>query len=315
MKIAEGPGRVASAYVTDKDLLSGIENRSVQVLTYLSSMDIISGATSLDSLRFLIEMGAACRCLRDGPRLHAKVYIFGEQFAVVTSANLTNSALDKNIEVGVQLKGSAVEELAVWFDAFWAKAQPLDVAQVAKWQQETAALRHAYGELRRKAASALPSLPNEALTADQSPEELGDLLGHASRFFCCNTNRREGGRTPDGVYDLEGKMHSSGYAAAWESFDFRSHMDRVEPGDAIFMFAKGVGIVGIGRAKAKRQTLEPGDPDRIRKEDNREWRVPVDWLAWRSDKDAYRLKGQNSTFWEVTGKADLREAVRRHFLG
>jgi len=41
----------------------------------------------------------------------------------------------------------------------------------------------------------------------------------------------------------------------------------------------------------------------------------VDWLAWRDDKDACRLKGQNNTFWEVTGKTDLRDVVRRHFLG
>ncbi|HEY9141921.1 MAG TPA: hypothetical protein VIN93_13580 [Bryobacteraceae bacterium] len=54
-----GSVRIASAYVTETDLLLGIENhRSVQILTYLSCMDVISGATSLESLRSLIEMGA-----------------------------------------------------------------------------------------------------------------------------------------------------------------------------------------------------------------------------------------------------------------
>ena len=114
-------------------------------------------------------------------------------------------------------------------------------------------------------------------------------------------------------------MHRRGYAAAWESFNYPTHMDKVERGDAIFMFAKAVGIVGIGCAKATRQILEPSDPDRIRNlsdEDNeREWRVPVDWLASRDDDDACPFKSPNMTFWNVTEDTDLRDAVRRHFLG
>src|SRR5271157_4257117 len=73
--------RVASAYVTDDDLLFGIKNRKVRLLTSLVRMDIVSGATSLRCLRTLVKSGVQCCCLPHGPRFHAKVYIFGNESA------------------------------------------------------------------------------------------------------------------------------------------------------------------------------------------------------------------------------------------
>lgn len=60
-------------------------------------------------------------------------------------------------------------------------------------------------------------------------------------------------------------------------------MEQVEPGDAVLMFAKGVGIIGIGVATTQCETLSPNEPDRVRnftyEENTTEWRVPVKWLA------------------------------------
>ena len=100
LKRTEGTVRIASAYVTDTDLLSDIKKRDVRLLTYLSKMDIIVGASSLDSLTALIKGGVQCRYISSGPRLHAKVYVSDDQSAVVTSANLTWKALEKNTEKG-----------------------------------------------------------------------------------------------------------------------------------------------------------------------------------------------------------------------
>ena len=122
----QGTLRVASAYVTDRDLLTTLKNRKVCLLTSLSLMDIASGATSIDALRSLIKSGVECRCLPERPRLHAKVYIFGSSSAVVTSANLTGSAFDSNIEVGVHIRGENARQLTAWFDGFWRKAHPLN---------------------------------------------------------------------------------------------------------------------------------------------------------------------------------------------
>lgn len=310
----KGPLRVASAYVTDDEMLYGITNRKVHLLTSIERMDIISGATKLKCLRSLIESRVQTKCLAGGPRFHAKVYIFGHQFAVVTSANLTTSGLDSNIEVGLQFTGESVKELISWFDTFWKSAKGLDLPTLSELEKETDALRRAYAALRRK-AGAKPSLPNEASPSVRLPSKLRVLLKNAPGFFVCNTNRRN---CPSG--DDEDLMRYTHFAAAWTQFDHPSHMERVKPGAAIFMFAKGVGIIGVGRAKSKCEVLPPGDSARItsRYEDDEEWRVPVDrWYAWAEhEEDAFPWKMPNATFLDVNADKylPLREGIRQRFL-
>lgn len=309
-----GRVRIASAYVTDHDLLFGVKDRTVQLLTSIVKMDIVSGATKVQCLRSLVKSGVQCSCLSGGPRLHAKVYIFGDQSAVVTSANLTTNALDSNIEAGVQVTGNAVQELITWFDAFWKKANPLDLPKLSKWEKQTAALRRDYADLRTK-ASTKPALPNEAMPSVRSPSKLLNLAVNAPRFFVCNTNRRH---SPDG--EDERLMRRSHYAVVWTDFKYRRHIERVSAGDAVFMFAKGVGIIGVGRARGRHQVLAPGDPARITTvySDQQEWRVPVDdWLAWaENDEEAFGWKMPNASFLDVTKDAyrELREGVCKHFV-
>jgi phosphatidylserine/phosphatidylglycerophosphate/cardiolipin synthase-like enzyme len=213
MRQAEVTVRVASAYVTDTRLLSGMKERDVRLLIYISKMDIIAGASSLDSLTALIEAGVQCRYISKKPRLHAKVYVFDDQSAVVTSANLTRKALDENLEVGVHLSGVAVTHLIGWFDKLWKEADILDLAIVAKWLRETEAERAAYSALRKR----VEKRPTRRAT------KLLDLFEAGNRFFVCNTNRRWS-------LEDEKRMQDRGYAAAWERFNFSSHMGKVEPG-------------------------------------------------------------------------------------
>ena len=294
--------RIASAYVTDTDLLSHIMDRDVRLLTYISKKDIIVGASSLNSLTTLIKAGVQCRYISKGPRLHAKVYIFGNQTAVVTSANLTQKALGQNIEVGVRLSGDAATKLIDWFDTLWWPAETLDLEIVAKWFKETKAERAAYSALQKKIEKE-PALPTGKAA------KLIDLFNTGNRFFVCNTNR---------VHSREDEklMRDRGYATAWEPFNYPRHMGRVEAGNAIFMYAKGVGIVGVGRATGPCHTLERGNPDRINQGKTREWRVPTDWLFWKMDSDACPWKSPQGTFFEV-GKGKHRQVpndVKKHFL-
>jgi hypothetical protein len=101
-------------------------------------------------------------------------------------------------------------------------------------------------------------------------------------------------------------------------------MGEVQQGDAIFMFAKGVGIIGIGRAIDRYETLEPSDPGRVsmimiqdQYPNDREWRVPVAWLDWRGEANPYSWNESPPwTFFNITGNAyhDLRTHVREHYL-
>ncbi|MGD0655124.1 MAG: phospholipase D family protein [Thermoguttaceae bacterium] len=327
LETTNGPLRIASAYVTDTDLLVSVSNRSVQILTSLLRMDVVSGATSLDALRSLIENGVQCRYLSNGPRFHAKVYIFGDEFVVVTSANLTRNALDSNIEVGVELSGNAVQEVIAWFDVHWDKAQPLDATQVSMWQQQTATLCSEYSILRKK-LSAEPKLSHNALPVglpQDGSSLLHDILDNTNsssqsrpRFFLCNTDRKHGRPTHSGKYKREELMCTRSYAAAWEKFKFPNHMKRVKSGDVIFMYANKVGIIGIGVAKKGYEVLEPGHIDRILNEEEitPEWRIPVAWLVWVSDEQASPWQPPDvRTFVDVSEQLydDRRDRAIKHF--
>jgi hypothetical protein len=298
----EGTVRIASAYVTDTMLLSGMQGRDVRLLTYMSRMDIIFGATSLNSLIVLIEAGVQCRYLSKGPRLHAKVYLFGSQSAVVTSANLTKKALNENLEVGVRLSGISATQLVSWFDTLWDEAETLDSGMANTWLRETEAERKELSTLRKKIEKQ-PALPTGWA------KKLKSLFEGKKQFFVCNTNRRHS-------LNDEKSMHDRGYAAAWETFHYPIHMDRVEEGDTICMYAKGEGIIGVGRATGPAQKLESGARDRIMPDGEREWRVPTDWLIWKPD-NAFRWKSPNATFFDISADKyeDLREGLQRHFSG
>ncbi len=331
MESTDGPLRVASAYITDKDLLLSARKRRVQLLTSFSDLDIISGATSLACLKSLIEAEVECFYLPKRPRLHAKVYIFGDDVAVVTSANLTNSAMDSNIEVGVQIAGIAVKELSVWFDAQLSRADRLQLGEVSDWLQ-----RFADADARSKYRRFLdeltlePILPvNESSTSGciENPEAMRSFqekmktergFSTSVQYFLCNTNRRNRERIDSGGFKYEELMRSSGYALTWESFRSTKHMKRVRKGDVIFMFAKGLGIIAIGEATDTYRIRDPGDRDRIEKDiDGREWQIPALWWFWNKDDPFEWEKTSNSSFIDVSDGnwKDQREAVLGQLFG
>jgi phosphatidylserine/phosphatidylglycerophosphate/cardiolipin synthase-like enzyme len=82
--------------------------------------------------------------LSEDPRFHAKVYIFGDDSAIVTSANFTTRALDSNIEAGALLAGGDVEDLIGWFDGLWGSAEPVDAPRLSRLGQRTTELRQAF---------------------------------------------------------------------------------------------------------------------------------------------------------------------------
>lgn len=167
-----------------------------------------------------------------------------------------------------------------------------------------------------------PATGEEALAGVLPGESLGlrDLFDNANQFFLCNTDRSHSDRTAQGGYDLEELMWSTGYAAAWERFAHTSHIERVEPGDAIFMYANKLGVIGIGQAKAKCESkIPPEDSIRIyngSKTPTPEWRVPVKWLYWDRNRPCPWPLTRYPTFLDVTKDdyADSRQGVREFVL-
>jgi phosphatidylserine/phosphatidylglycerophosphate/cardiolipin synthase-like enzyme len=71
----------------------------LQAITWFNLADFAKGVSDIDALRMLLDAGASVRGIRN---LHAKVYLFGVSRAIITSANLTAAALDRNHERAVR---------------------------------------------------------------------------------------------------------------------------------------------------------------------------------------------------------------------
>ena len=84
------------------------------------------------------------------------------------------------------------------------------------------------------------------------------------------------------------------------------------------MFAKGIGIIGVGIAEGSCEKLKPNQRGRLTHvHDTVEWRVQTRWLAWTDNNGAFPWKSPNFTFWEVSESRydDFRFNVKAYFLG
>lgn len=94
--------------------------KAIQVITRFDLRDFYAGVSDTSALRLLLEKGAKIRGVRN---LHAKVYLFGEHRGIVTSANLTGSALGRNHEFGfVSDDSSIIGRCGEYFESLWGRA-------------------------------------------------------------------------------------------------------------------------------------------------------------------------------------------------
>lgn len=106
----------------------------VRVITRFNLADFAQGVSDVGALRMLLDAGARVRGIR---KLHAKLYLFGASRAIVTSANLTKSALDSNHEFGLVAEDKTIiESCHAYFDELWRRGTPdLVRDQVDAWEK------------------------------------------------------------------------------------------------------------------------------------------------------------------------------------
>lgn len=94
---------VNSGVIQVMDLTPGSVTRSL--ITRTDLRDFATGASSLEALCMLSKNGVEVSSLGG---LHAKMYIFDDTCALVTSANATNSGLRRNLECGLATRDSRI---------------------------------------------------------------------------------------------------------------------------------------------------------------------------------------------------------------
>jgi HKD family nuclease len=99
---------LSSPYINDGgasifiDSILNPAGKSIRILTNLSARNIVENVTQPSAL-LKICASFSDTTIFSLERLHAKVYIVDESFAVITSANLTNGGLRSNFEYGVAI--------------------------------------------------------------------------------------------------------------------------------------------------------------------------------------------------------------------
>ena len=118
----------------------------VQVITRFSLDDFVEGVSDIAALRKLLDVNAKIRGVKN---LHAKLYIFGRSRAIITSANLTEAALNRNQELGIVAERAAVlRDCLQYFNGLWGRAgDDLHHAQVEEWERSVAEYRVRGGRL------------------------------------------------------------------------------------------------------------------------------------------------------------------------
>lgn len=139
--------------------------------------------------------------------------------------------------------------------------------------------------------------------------------------FICGTNRNNFGV---GGVELETLMRERECAAIWEyppdeevEVRYISHLKSVVVGDLIFMFASGLGVIGVGKAKGGAiGPISPGGYSRLRDSGwlGSEWQVPVEWIRWQPESPC-SIRGANFTFYRLSDPTwtDRRSKLIAHF--
>lgn len=74
------------------------ENVKLELITNFNITSFFKGASDIDAMEKILDKNDK---VKNYQSLHAKIYIFDSKFAIVTSANLTTSGLQRNYEYGV----------------------------------------------------------------------------------------------------------------------------------------------------------------------------------------------------------------------
>jgi len=163
---------VASPYIKTREaewvcnrLAKSGHDKSIrlQVLTDVRSSNVLGGSLDVAALRVL-QSGLNCCEIINLPRLHAKVYVADEVCALVTSANLTPSGLDSNLEYGVGITDApTIHNLRRDMQLYATLGNPLSAETIVELEKVSDGLRAEFRAIEKSAEKKLRRKFNETL--------------------------------------------------------------------------------------------------------------------------------------------------------
>ncbi len=139
--VAESAGaiRIISPFIKARALnrLLSAKPNTIKVITRFNLANFADGVSDIAALRSLLRAGASVRGVKN---LHSKLYLFGADRAIMSSANLTEAALTRNHEFGfVSQDKEVVATCNQYFDDLWSRGGPdLTSEMLERWDQVVA---------------------------------------------------------------------------------------------------------------------------------------------------------------------------------
>lgn len=166
-------------YGAIEPLLSG-QPKSIRVITRFNLADFAEGVSDTLALRKLLDSGA---CVRGVRNLNAKLYLFGTSRAILTSANLTVAALNRNHEFGMVAEDETVIAVCqAYFDDLWGRGgSDLSRDQIDAWEEIVTRYRASGGRSNR--GTGLGDFGVNAGIVDTPPVSLPFVVADARQAF------------------------------------------------------------------------------------------------------------------------------------
>jgi hypothetical protein len=143
------------------ELIGETRPQLLEVVTRFNLADFGRGVSDVAALRAILDAGGHVRGVRG---LHAKLFLFGDARAAVTSANLTSRGLATNHEFGcVSEDGPFIAACRSYFNRLWkaAAGSDLTAAQLDEWDAAVVAFLASGGRRELEAR-----LPDHGVVAD-----------------------------------------------------------------------------------------------------------------------------------------------------
>jgi hypothetical protein len=177
--------------------------------------------------------------------LHAKIYILDDK-ALVTSANLTDTAFSKRFEIGFFLSEKEAKSVIEYYKKWW-RSEAKDIHGIDRLK-----IPH------RSSAQEVDEEPWRQLKRRWSlPKDPGD----PQRWFFINTNRSN-----DPENKCEKDMIKYRKASAYRRR--KELIDKLKKDDVVFLYGSGYGIVAMGEvATGKRKETFPQHYESKKKEE------------------------------------------------
>lgn len=182
--------RIISPFIKDRALarLLVAKPNVVSAITRFNLSDFADGVSDIAALRRLLEYGATVRGIKN---LHAKMYLFGSQRAIITSANLSEAALNRNHEFGVISEDpDVIVACRQYFDGLWLHGgTDLTLPQLNIWNDIVTRHQLEGGRSTRKiglgdfgadAGAVSPPLPDVPVIVADAPQGFVKFLGQGS---------------------------------------------------------------------------------------------------------------------------------------